>query len=435
MDNFDQTDSLPCAMTYLHRLVRWFLIPVILTLLVLIALTIETKPLVPPSQDPAHESLTRARQLLSTTVQFPQADSPERLIVLTGSDLTSAANFAFLQKKLEGYANCTIQKKRLKLAATVRLPVNSIPLFLNLRIIADDSEPQAVIKQLKLGKLAMPRVVVKWLLRSFLSFTPLFRYSQIGDQLIKKIRIVDGQLQVAINWNRDALSQAKGLITDLTDKEKLLIYNDKLAEIINQSQLKRFIRLGPLIQHLFALAKSRSENNGDPIAENRALILVLSSYVNGKNIEQWLPLNRQPAIPPRREVLLNRRADTAQHFMASAALAMSGHSTLAKMIGLAKEMNDTHSGSGFSFIDLAADHAGTLFGKTAVHSEDKARKVQNLLSQSADESLYMPNITDLPENLSPVDFARRFKDIQSLEFNALKQKIEERILACTLYLP
>jgi len=422
-------------MIHVNFLTRYLVIPTVLALVVLVALVIETKPLVPPNQDPTHEYLARTRQLLSTTVQLTQTNTPERLIVLTGNDLTAAANFALLKKKLEGHANCTIKKNRLKLVATVRLPIESIPLFVNFRVIADDSEPHAVIKQVKLGRLAIPRVVVKWLLRGFLNFTPLFRYSEVSDQLIKQIRIVDGQLQVAVNWNRDALSQAKGLITDLADKERILVYNDALAEIINQSQLKRFVRLGPLMQHLFTLAKSRSESNNDPIAENRALILVLSAYVNGKNIAQWLPLNHQPAIPPRRGVLLNRRTDTAQHFMASAALAMSGHSTLANMIGLAKEMNDTHSGSGFSFTDLAADHAGTLFGKTAVHSEDKARKVQNILSQSADESLFMPNIKDLPENLNPVDFAQRFKDIQSPEFNALKRQIEERILACSLYQP
>ncbi|WP_235726516.1 hypothetical protein [Methylocaldum szegediense] len=272
-------------------------------------------------------------------------------------------------------------------------------------------------------------------MNGFLSFTPLFRYSQVGDKLVKETRIINGRLQVLVNWNRDAWNQAKGLITDLADKERLLVYNEKLAEIINQSQLKRFMRLGPLMQHLFALAKSRSENNDDPIAENRALILVLSAYVNGKNITQWLPSNHPPVIPPRREVLLNRRTDIAQHFMASAALAMSGHSTLANMIGLAKEMNDTHSGSGFSFTDLAADQAGAMFGKTAIRSEDKARKVQAILSQSADESLFMPNIKDLPENLSPADFAARFKDIQSPEFNALKRQIEQRILACSLYQP
>ena len=66
-------------------------------------------------------------------------------------------------------------------------------------------------------------------------------------------------------------------------------------------------------------------------------------------------------------------------------------------------------------------------------SEDKARKVQAVLSQSADEAVFMPGIKDLPENLNPADFANRFKGIDSPEFEALKGRIEERIAACALY--
>jgi hypothetical protein len=141
------------------------------------------------------------------------------------------------------------------------------------------------------------------------------------------------------------------------------------------------------------------------------------------------------ANPVRRGVLLNRRIDTAQHFMGSATLAMAGHGTLVDMIGLAKEMHDTHNGSGFSFIDLAADQAGALFGKTAIRSEEKAQRIQDMISRSSEESLFMPIIKDLPENLAPDEFAKRFKDIHSQEFQALKAMIQQRILACPLYKP
>jgi hypothetical protein len=45
----------------------------------------------------------------------------------------------------------------------------------------------------------------------------------------------------------------------------------------------------------------------------------------------------------------------------------------------------------------------------------------------------MPGIKDLPENLSPADFANRFKAIDSPEFEELKGRIDERIAACALY--
>jgi hypothetical protein len=127
--------------------------------------------------------------------------------------------------------------------------------------------------------------------------------------------------------------------------------------------------------------------------------------------------------------------DTAQHFTTSATLAMAGQRALADMIGLAKELNDTHHGSGFSFVDLAADQAGAFFGRSAVRSPDKARRIQELVSRSPDESQFMPVVDDLPERLSPEEFAKRFENVESPAFQAMKNQIQARILARPVYQP
>jgi hypothetical protein len=139
--------------------------------------------------------------------------------------------------------------------------------------------------------------------------------------------------------------------------------------------------------------------------------------------------------PPRRGVLLNKRIDTAKHFLGAATLAMSGQGTLVEMIGLAKELHDTHDGSGFSFIDLAADEAGALFGKSAVSTPVIASRVQEILSRSAEETQYIPFLKDLPESMNTEDFAQRFKAIDSPEYLAMKEQIHARIKALPLYQP
>ncbi len=398
--------------------------------LLLLALILQGEPAIVSHPEPTQQYLSRARTLIHDTVRNEPDAAHQKRLALTAEDLTAAANFALLRKKLEGHAACIIEARRLSLTASVRLPIGAPTLFLNVRLIADDGEPQAKIKRLKLGWLSMPSPIIGWLMQGALHYTPLARFSQVGEQLVRDIHIRDGRLEVNLNWNRNVLAEAEGMITDLADKERLLIYHDKLSEVVGQANLKRFVRLGTLMQPLFALAKERSTSNNDPIAENRALIMVLGAYVNGKRLALGLP---DTADPVRRGVLLNRRVDTAQHFMGSATLAMAGHSTLVDMIGLAKEMNDTHDGSGFSFIDLAADQAGALFGKTAVRSEEKARKLQDSLSQSSEESQFMPTLKDLPENLAPMEFADRFKDIHSSEFQAMKAQIQQRILDRPLY--
>ena len=400
---------------------------------VLTALIFETRPTIQAQPGLSQHYLAKARGILHSTVPSQAANGFQKTVALTAEDLTTAANFALARKKLDGYADVTLSRERLQFLASIKVTRRVLPLFLNIEIIADDAQPQAVIKQLKLGHLALPEPAVRWLLHGLLRYTPLFRYSRIGDEVIREIRITDDRFRVTFNWNREALAKAKDLVTDLASKERLLIYHNRLAEVLSQSDSKRFIRLGILMQPLFALALDRSQQDNDPIEENRAVILVLSAYVNGRNITQLISSSETSVKPIRRIVLLNGRLDTAQHFMGSATLAMSGQRTLTDMIGLAKEVNDTHSGSGFSFTDLAADRAGAMLGKLAMRSEDKARKVQAVLSQSVDEAVFMPGIKDLPENLSPADFANRFKAIDSPEFEELKGRIDERIAACALY--
>ncbi|MGZ8216294.1 hypothetical protein [Methylomagnum sp.] len=396
----------------------------------LLALAFEDQPWLAPDSQPAHHYLAKTRTLIRDTVRTGPTDTNRKKLVLTADDLTAAANFALLRKRLEGRAVCAIDDRRLNLTASIRLRDGDPGLFLNLKLIIDDSEPQARIKRLKLGRLTLPAPFVGWLARGVLHYTPMARYSRIGERLVEEVHVRDGRLAVSVNWNRNVLAQAEGLMDDLADRERLLVYQDKLAELVAQPNIKRFVRLGTLMQPLFALAKSRADDGGDPVAENRALIVVLAAYVNGKNLALGAPIAAEPA---RRDVLLNRRIDTAQHFMGSASLAMTGHRALADVIGLAKEMHDTHDGSGFSFIDLAADQAGALFGKLAVHSGDEARKVQRILSQGAEESRFMPAVKDLPENLAQDEFTDRFKDIESPEFQAMKSQIEARILARPLY--
>ena len=397
--------------------------------MLLVSLAVEDEPIAIPRPLPAQQSLARTRSLLSDTVDAGTDAAHRKKLELTADDLTAAANYVLLRKKLDGQALCTIEGDRLKLLASISLP-RSGGRYLNIRLIADDAWPAVRIRRVKLGRLSLPDPIVGWVVKAATHLTPLARFRRVGESLVRDVRIHDGRVVVNLYWSRDLLAKAQGLVTDLADKERLLVYHDKLAELVGDPKLKRFVRLGSLMQPMFALARSRSADGGDPVAENRALLVVLAAYVNGKDLSAALIT---PTVPERRGVLLNKRIDTAQHFLCSASIAMAGDGTLADMIGLAKEMNDTHNGSGFSFTDLAADRAGALFGKAAVRNEAKARKLQELIARSTDEAQFMPAIKDLPENLRPDEFAERFRDIHSPEFQTMKAQIEGRILGLPLY--
>ena len=137
------------------------------------------------------------------------------------------------------------------------------------------------------------------------------------------------------------------------------------------------------MQALFQLA---AERGGDIGAEHRAAIIVMAFYVNGKGLGAIIPAARQWPTPLPLGVTLADRGDLAQHFTISAALAATAGSPLADAVGLYKELDDSRSGSGFSFSDLAADRAGTRFGALATGPDMGLRNISRQL-QSLDKRL------------------------------------------------
>ncbi|QSA96771.1 hypothetical protein [Methylococcus sp. EFPC2] len=398
----------------------------------LLAMMVQTAPEISAPPGGSQPFLAATRTLLHDGVAARPDGQRIKLVALTENDLTALVNFALLRKHWQGYALASIHGGRLDVTASIRLPIRSADLYLNLKLVADDAQPQAVIKRLRVGRLSLPAPVVRGLIGVMRALTSLGRYAAVGERLLREVRIGDERLQLALNWDQETVQQLRALVVDVASQERMLVYQQRLGEALAALQGKRYASLAVLMQSLFALADERSAlPESEPMEENRAIILVLGAYVN--NRELLREAGGASVRLPRRGVLLSRRIDMAQHFMGSAALAISGHRALADVVGMAKEINDTHSGSGFSFTDLAADRAGALFGKVAVRSADEARRVQSLLKAGTDESVFMPSIKDLPENLDADAFAQRYGTIESEPFLALKQQIETRITACPLY--
>ena len=136
--------------------------------------------------------------------------------------------------------------------------------------------------------------------------------------------------------------------------------------------------------------------------------------------------------PVKRDVTLGGRTDLAQHFITSAALSALGGSVVSHAIGLFKEVEDSRGGSGFSFGDLCADHAGTTFGEWATSSA-RAGGVRSGVVASQDESIFMPDVSDLPENMDEAEFKRRFGDAGSPRYNEIVTDIQQWVEALSLY--
>lgn len=215
------------------------------------------------------------------------------------------------------------------------------------------------------------------------------------------------------------------------EEARLRAYHDQLVTLTSNPTLPRQISLATLVKSLNGVAQSRSAA-GDAAAENRAVIIVLTFYINGRGLAAIVPGAKTWPRPQPRGVTLAARGDFAQQFTISAALAATAGSPLSDAIGVYKEVGDSRGGSGFSFADIAADRAGTVFGERATRSASAARAVQRIAA-SLVEADFMPPATDLPEGMEEADFKRRFGGVGAPAYQRMLQEIDGRVARLSLY--
>lgn len=411
----------------MKRLSRAAIVRIVLAALVLLPLaalwsTLEPQPLVNAPTPASHAY--DGQELLKARERGREA----KTVQLTASDIEAAVNDLMARKKLDGAIRTEMKGRYLTAAATLKFPYLA-DLFLNIRLTVEDGDPLPAVTGLRVGSLPLPPKAVNAFVIHQLESKGLLQRVSSDHGLILSAHIRDGKLELTFTGESQTTARLRALIIEAAGAERIRAYHDRLAAVLSESNTRHFVRLGLLMRPLFTLAEQRSEG-ADPAAENRAVILLLAAYVNGYDLMS-APAGDAPPLPER-SVLLQGRQDLGRHFMTSAAFALAGQRTLADAIGLVKELNDTHSGSGFSFTDLAANRAGTIFGRRAAQPR-YARRIQGVLAAGTDDSVFMPNVGDLPERLRGAEFFERFRDVYSPEFERLKQLIDERIDRLSLY--
>jgi hypothetical protein len=375
--------------------------------------------------------MERARRIIKAHDPRHLKSGARYRLDLDAQDLNLAANY-LLKRYAEGGARLDLLAGQMTARATLRLPDNPINPYLNLVLTVSEEAGEARISGLRLGPLPLPGGVVEFVLDQLLQQVLHREDYQLFGDVIKELDIVDGRLELVYEWQSELIPRVQAHLLSPANQERLRIYHQELVRVTRIPGLGRRPSLLHILQPLFQLARSRADD-GDAVAENRALILVMAAYLSGRGLDVLSLANAQTPSPKRLILTLDRRQDLAEHFIYSAALTVAGDSVLADAVGLSKELADAEGRSGFSFTDLAADRAGIRFGAMATVSVSSARRVQALLSVTGTEVDFMPKVRDLPEHMSGEDFQQRFGGVEGLAYRKLRQQIERRISACRLY--
>jgi hypothetical protein len=189
-----------------------------------------------------------------------------------------------------------------------------------------------------------------------------------------------------------------------------------------------------LMEVTFAFAEDNSHGR-DPVAPNRAAILALGVILGegkvAKVAKREIDLARlSQAEKLRGRITLHDRRDLSQHFWVSAGLAVLSDDAKSMTVGIAKEMMDSAGGSGFSFVDLTADRAGTLFTVAATRNEQSARAMQARIRNGVVIADFVPNPLDLPEGISGDDFQVEYGGLGGKRTKKIVEEVRRRLAAC-----
>jgi hypothetical protein len=405
--------------------------------LVIIVTGIEPQPLIQRGKSLSHEDVERIKVLLKQHDPRRLQQDEVRTLALSQRDLNLLLDYS-VAGTLNVNSRVELDPDGATISMSYPLPEKYSGNYLNATASLSQRESKLRIDALQLGRMHLPGWLVNPVLQLF--HTSLLKYSDEYRELLQTIeafRLDGDQLVLVYQWQPELAAQLKssgyGLLFSVDDKARVLAYHNKLSRLAKGYPDRR-VSLEKILPSLFALASMRSDEHGDPQAENRALLQTLGMYVMGVNVGRFVEAPFETG-QQRMYLKVLGRHDLAQHFTVSAAVTVSAGSGLANAVGLFKELDDSRSGTGFSFDDLLADRAGVRLAELATGTPLSARVLQQRISGELSESDFMPAINNLPPSIMELEFKRRYQDLDSEKYGLVDDEIERRIQRCPVYQP
>lgn len=273
------------------------LIALPLGLAVLVWLAVQDRPLVAEKVVLDATDIERAKLLINRN--NPRAMRPGilRSMVLPQQDVSLAT--AYLASRFaRGSARVILQNGAAVVRATLTLPSNPLGQYLNLELVLTESATLPRVESAHVGRVSLPPFVCNWVLdRTLAHLQQHADYSAAAD-VIRRVHIRNGLLNVMFQWNEAAASQIKATLVPPQDQERWKAHQERLVELTSRgSAMTARIPMEQLLTALMQLAAQRS-GAGQAAAENRAALIVLAFYINGKGLAALVPDARAWPVPP-----------------------------------------------------------------------------------------------------------------------------------------
>jgi len=420
-----------------------FLAGLLLSPIILFFFLIEDAPLISEHQRLTVDNVQKVKNIINDNKPGNMNKRQVRAMALSENDLNILLNYG-VQHGL-GYerlfTKIELPGNRIHLWITLELPANPAGRYLNVFISLKNSGTLLDIDHMKTGRLTIPGTwinpVVK-LTNYLLLYSDLYKGLSQHVHAIKKISVIKGYLNLVYEWDPEALGliheKGKQFLLSKDHQEKLVLYYNKLVQTVRPYKNGK-VSLAIILKPMCIFSEQQSKISGNPVLENTALFQVLSLFSINRGLKDLVHEDIQKQMDPfvATSFTLYGRTDLPKHFLVSAGLAVSAGSKLSNFIGLAKEVEDSDKGSGFSFADLAADKAGVRMGELAAGSPDQAVLFHQRMGEVEQETDFMPLIDGLTEGIKKLEFRNRYSDLDSESYAMVNDEIDKRIKDCPVY--
>lgn len=381
----------------------------------------EIVPKLPETGAPAAGQVRAGQENFRRLRDALAAPPPEAAVRFTDADARAIASLAGSALHLRR-VDAGVAADHASAAVSVPLPLG---LWANARL---DAWPTGGFPRLtaQVGDLPVPGFLTRFGLETALQ---LLRWRGRDlpalDGLVRGFAVADGVLVMTVKSpviTTGVVDNLVGIVSDPADPARTAaIYCALVAAEVAAPQ-------SDIATHLArAMALGTPASATAAIAENRAALVAVSMMAvgpragrlasdAGKRVGECLQKLRHPQLA--------RRADLAKHWALSAALGATLGGDVSEAVGNWKELSDSlPGGSGFSFVDVAADRAGLAVGKAAI---DPARALAFRADMAAatNAKLLPLDATVLTEGVSNEAFKARYGTIESADYRAMTGRID-----------
>lgn len=417
------------------KAIKTIAITLLLLILVLIVLVIDFSPTVDVSSSQQVNNAETVQTLIDELKHSLRGRYESQQINVSAEQANSLAGFVNRAREQAG-AQVSFSAQQLILTGSYEFHTGLFPVYVNIEAVILPGNA-LVIDKVKIGDLPLPGSFALSVAESLANGYTSSLVASKAIASVKSVVLDAGSMHITLTPLDSLLREFTNIETG-GSSEDTRILKIRIAHYLrlldglyvppnldNASAPSLSIYLHALMKEAAVLSEKSSAT-----LENEAAILALAIYAGSRRFSTLtgdlsFAIDKIPIASPKPS--LAARQDLSLHFVFSAAIKLLSEKGLSIAVGEFKELMDRgQGGSGYSFVDLAADLSGAHFADLAVDPK-RAQILQRVMQNSSNEDLFMVSIEGLDEGLNKAEFTAKYNGVDSPDYQKVVDELNLRI--------